>query len=173
MNVNPRIMIMGHGRHGKDSVCEIIQSHYGFNFISSSELAMQLVIWPTIGKHYISKAECFADRHNWRSLWYQLIKRYNTPDQTRLGREIFARADVYCGIRQADEFHAMKDAGLFDFAIWVDASKRMAMESSESMTVNRSMCDFVIDNNGPAHELPYRTRAVIDGLKFSKASHRI
>lgn len=149
-----RLMVMGHGRHGKDSVCEILSSEYGLKFVSSSEAAMNAVIWPAIGSRYVSKSQCFEDRQNWRTLWYQLIRHYNSKDLTRLATEIYSQSDVYCGIRQADEFNAIKAAGLFDFCLWVSAEGRMAMESSESMTVNRSMADFVIDNNGPAHELP-------------------
>ena len=170
---NPRIMLMGHGRHGKGSVCEILTEHYGYSCMSSSEAAGRRFVYPALKEFYDTFEDCFADRHNWRPLWAQLIRRYNFNNKARLGSLIFNERDqdVYDGCRQGDEFNAIKDAGLFDYAIWVDASKRKPMESSESMTVNRSMCDDVIDNNGPEHALEFNVRACIDGLKFLR-SHR-
>jgi hypothetical protein len=41
-------MIMGHARHGKDTVCEILRDTYGFTFESSSMAAARYAIYPVL-----------------------------------------------------------------------------------------------------------------------------
>jgi hypothetical protein len=31
----PKLLVIGHGRHGKDTVCEMLRDHYGYTFESS------------------------------------------------------------------------------------------------------------------------------------------
>lgn len=161
-----RLIVMGHGEHGKGTVCQILQERYGYRSCSSSYAALQPCIWPAMQSYYDTMDECYQDRRNWRTLWGQLITRFNHDDKTELGRHIFEylQCDIYDGIRKAEELNAIKKAGLIDYVVWVDGSRRKPMESSESMTVNRSMADITIDNNGPEHELDYRVRAAMDHL---------
>lgn len=152
-----KIMVVGHGRHGKDTFCEML----GLPFKSSSEVALEKVIWPVMednifmsddSPEYFTPEECFKDRHNYRDEWAKLITAYNTPDRTRLAKDIFAENDIYCGIRNRDEFYAIKRAGLFDIAVWVDRSGHLPPEGpSNQMTAMD--CDFYIDNNGDMKNL--------------------
>src|SRR5690606_3625161 len=114
----------GYKRHGKDTACEYLRDRYGISFASSSETACNLFLFDQIKDQfgYKTKEECFEDRHNHRELWFNAIRDYNIPDMARLGRQIFAQNDVYCGIRNDEEFYALKERGLFDLAVWVDAS---------------------------------------------------
>ena len=152
-----KIMICGHARHGKDQLCEFM----GITYRSSSEVAIDAVIWDAMGHNYSSKEECFEDRVNHRTEWYNLIKEFNTPDRTRLAREILSTNDVYCGIRDREEFLQARAEGLFDLAIWVDASKRMPLEPAKSISLKATDCDIIIDNNGTLDEL----RSKADALK--------
>ncbi|MDR9452136.1 MAG: hypothetical protein RI637_13080, partial [Acidimicrobiia bacterium] len=147
----------GYGRHGKDTVAEIL-TNYGYTFVSSSWAAAEHAVFPVLGPKYgyESVEECFNDRANHRREWYELIKAYNTPDLARLARQIYSEADIYVGIRDRDEFYDAKNEGLFDYAIWVDASHRLPVESTDSCTVNQQDADIVIDNNGPEKHLPIR-----------------
>jgi hypothetical protein len=70
-----------------------------------------------------------------------------------LGVELFAEHDIYCGLRSAREFHALKIAGAFDFAVWVDASERCGPEPKTSCTVEPWMADYILDNNGTLADL--------------------
>lgn len=151
------LMLLGYGHHGKDTVADIL-THYGFTFVSSSWAAAEHVVYPVLSSKYgyQSVEECFNDRANHRQEWYELIKAYNTPDLARLARRIYDQANIYVGIRDRDEFYAAKDEGLFDYAIWVDASKRLPVESTNSCTVKPDDADIVIDNNGPENHLPIR-----------------
>lgn len=175
----PRLLIMGYARHGKDTVCELLRDLYGFRFTSSSQFCAERVVFPALQERYAeltimekpdvpiyeTAQQCFDDRANHRKLWYDLITAHNTPDLARLGREIFEGHDVYCGIRNAREFHALRNAGVFDVAIWVDASARgLPAEGKDSCTVEPWMADFVLDNSGSLDDLSRNLGALMGTL---------
>lgn len=159
----PKLLIIGHGRHGKDTVCEILKESYGFSFESSSQFCSKLFIYNMLKDRYgyKSEEECYADRHNHRAEWYSAICDYNVPDAARLGRDIFSAHDIYCGLRNKKEYHAMRNTGVFDYAIWVDRSDHLPMEDKSSMTLEQWMADYTIDNNGTLEELHYNTHQLM------------
>jgi len=123
-----KILVIGHGRHGKDTVAELLRDMYGFTFMSSSRAVMVEAVWPVMknwlrGGHpvsmYQNAEECFADRHNHREKWKQLISDYNTPDKEKLAKHILRDRDVYVGMRCALEYQACVNQRVFDKVIWV------------------------------------------------------
>lgn len=144
-----RLIVFGHQRHGKDTACEYLWAHFDLSFVSSSFFACDRFIFDQMkDEHgYRTVDECFNDRINHRDTWYNAIRSYNDGDRTRLGREIFDSHDVYCGIRDRDEFYALKAAGLVDLAIWIDASDRLPPEGSGSMNLTREDADIIVSNN--------------------------
>jgi len=171
--VKPKLLVIGHGRHGKDTVCDILANRYGYSFESSSQFCSKLFIFDMLKDQYGYKneEECYADRHNHRAEWYNAICEYNIPDPAKLGREIFKEHDIYCGLRNKKEFHAMKNTGVFDYAIWVDRSDFLPPESKDSMSLEQWMADFTIDNNGTLEDLHFNVDALmgyISSLQESK-----
>lgn len=171
--MKPKLLVIGHGRHGKDTVCEILANRYGYSFESSSQFCSKLFIFDMLKDQYGYKneEECYADRHNHRAEWYNAICDYNIPDPAKLGREIFKEHDIYCGLRNKKEFHAMKNTGVFDYAIWVDRSDYLPPESKDSMSLEQWMADFTIDNNGTLEDLYFNVDALmgyISSLQESK-----
>lgn len=152
-----KLLIIGHGRHGKDTVCEMLRDRYDYSFESSSQFCSTLFIHDQLKDlyGYATEEQCYADRHNHRSEWYDAICAYNVPDAARLGREMFEAYDIYCGLRNKKEFHAMKNTGVFDYAIWIDRSDHLPPESKDSMSLEPWMADFTIDNNGTLEELEF------------------
>lgn len=144
-----KFVVTGLGRHGKDTVCEILRDERGLSFTSSSWFCAR-VLFPQMREKYgyASSQECFDDRHQHREEWYQAISNYNKDDTVRLSREIFAEVDVYCGIRSRAELLAAKAAGLVDAVVWVAGS-----ETSASITITREDCDFVLNNDGTLEDL--------------------
>lgn len=162
----PKLLIIGHGRHGKDSVCEILKNYYNFSFRSSSEFLAERLLFPALKDkyNYSSYQECFNDRHNHREEWYNHIHDYCKNDHARLGKEIFLEHDIYCGLRNKAEYHAMKNTGVFNYSIWVDRSDHLPPEDKSSMTLEPWMADYVIDNNGSLEDLQRNTLQLIDYL---------
>ena len=150
----PKLLVVGHGRHGKDTVCEMLKA-YGYKFQSSSKFCSELFIFDELKDKYgyADEEACYADRHNHRTLWYNMIHDYCKDDLARLGRNLFAEHNIYCGLRNKREYFAMKNEELFDCAIWVDRTDHLPKEDSDSMSIEQWMCDYTIDNNGDLKRL--------------------
>jgi len=150
-----KLLIIGHARHGKDTVCEMLTDLLNLKFKSSSDFVNEKAVFPVLSKlyGYETLEECYEDRVNHRPEWFNLLRAYNGEDPARLGRELFNEYDVYCGLRNREEYQAMKRAGLFDLVIWVDASERLPLETSDSMELTMSDADIVIDNNADLNRL--------------------
>jgi hypothetical protein len=167
---NPNLLVIGNGRHGKDTVCEHLANHYGFSFESSSRFCSKQFIFNSLkDQHgYVSEEECYADRHAHRQLWYDMIREYSATDPAKLGKEIFNEHNIYCGLRNHREFHAMRNQQVFDYTIWVDRSEHLPPEDASSMSLKIWMADYVIDNNGDLKYLEDR----IDELMITLLHHR-
>lgn len=166
----PKILILGHKRHGKDTMAEILRDNFDFSFQSSSMAAAEIFLFdmlngPLWDMNYNTIGECFEDRINHRPLWYHLISAYNSVDKMRLAREILSNNNCYVGMRNHAELEAAK--GLFDLIIWVDAGERLPLESSSSMTGVISQADIVIQNNGTLEEFTEKV-IKLGGLLYNK-----
>lgn len=148
-----KLMVCGHGRHGKDTLCEFLGTK-GYTFNSSSWVAAEAFIFDELKEKYGYKTvqECWDDRINKRAEWFDMISAYNGTELTKLAEYIYDNYDIYCGIRSPEEFLKAKKDGLFEMSIWVDASDRLPAEGSDSNGVTRDMCDIVITNNGTLEE---------------------
>jgi dephospho-CoA kinase len=160
-----KILVIGHARHGKDTVCEILQQEYNFRFESSSNFCARKFIFELLKPKYgyFTYEECFNDRHNHRAEWFDLIHGYCNPDLARLGREIFAENDIYCGLRNRLEFDALRNEKVFDYAVWVDRSQHLPLEPADSMNLSREMADIILDNN---KDLDYLHAQVIKTMQY-------
>ena len=85
---------------------------------------------------------------NHRKYWYEAIRDFNVPDKSRLGKLLFDRHAIYCGIRDKEEFDSLTADGLIHLAIFIDASGRLPKEDPESMKMDIEDADIVITNNG-------------------------
>ena len=172
MKTLPKLLIIGNARHGKDTVCDILRDTFEYSFRSSSDFCAEKFIYSELKDKYgyTTYEQCFLDRHNHRSEWYDMIHAYCKDDYARLGREIFAENKIYCGLRNKAEFHAMRNTGVFDYAIWVDRSDHLPQEDKSSMTLEPWMSDYVIDNNGTLSDLQRNTVELITRLV---ANHQV
>jgi len=163
----PKLLVIGHGRHGKDTVCEILEKNYNYSFESSSRFCSKLFIYNDLKEKYgyANEEECYADRHAHRKEWYDAICDYNEKDAATLGREIFKEHDIYCGLRNKRDFFAMKNTGVFDYAIWVDRSEHLPPENKDSMSLEQWMADYTIDNNRDLNGLMFNTYQLMEHLK--------
>lgn len=162
-----KLLIIGHGRHGKDTVCEILRDKFNYTFESSSRFCSKLFIYNDLKEkyNYSNEEECYADRHNHRTEWYNAICEFNKTDGARLGKAIFNNHSIYCGLRNKREYFAMKNTGVFDYAIWVDRSDHLPPEPKDSMNLEQWMADYTIDNNSSLSELELNVANLIRFLE--------
>jgi hypothetical protein len=165
-----KLLILGFGRHGKDTVAEILRDEHGFKFISSSMFCAGRVMMPffdrfnPFGEHvagfddrlfhsYPTVEACFDDRHNFRDIWHQQIAAWNKDDRTKLSREILEVADIYVGMRSLAEYEAAKH--LYDDIWWVDATGRgLPPEDKNSMNIEFNSAEMrLVNNNGSLEDL--------------------
>ena len=124
--MSKKILIIGQGRHGKDTVAEILRDKYGVSFMSSSEACSE-VLKPVLDvvNGEKSAAEHFNERHSHRMLWMKLISLYNSADKAALAKYILSKTDVYVGMRSQLEYDECLRQKLFDVVWYVDASRRV------------------------------------------------
>lgn len=171
-----KILLLGHGRHGKDTVAEIMRDYHGISFRSSSNWAAENVIYPhlmdTLSSMYTAGRDWqwfYDNRHEdlpgcGRKLWYDVIKAYNSdPYNEPLAEQLLAEVDVYVGMRSRYEFEQSKH--LFDHVIWVDRSEHEPPESFDSMELTEEDTDLWIDNNGSMRDLWIETDAMVAYLR--------
>lgn len=150
----PTLLILGHGRHGKDSAAEYFRDNFGMQFQSSSVAAAELFIFDELKDKYGYNTfqQCFEDRVNHRKEWHDLICDYNSEDKARLAKGILKNNSCYVGMRSNEEVKACIEQGLFDLIIWVDASERLPLENPDSFNIDVSVADIIVDNNGTLEE---------------------
>lgn len=154
----PKLLLIGHCRHGKDSMAEILQENFGLKFKSSSQAAAEIFIYDALKEKYgyNTPEECFEDRVNHRAEWHQLICEYNIEDKAKLAKGILGYADCYVGMRDYREIKECINQNLFDLIVWVDASERLPLEDSSSFNIDKEDADIIIDNNGTYEEFENR-----------------
>lgn len=156
LKIKPQVLILGNGRHGKDTVAEMIQKVHGMSFTSSSEMAAKLFLYDLLKDKYGYKSfhECYKDRHNHREEWKEAICEYNREDPARLARQIYAEYDMYVGMRDTREINECRRIGLYDLIVWVH-DPREAFESKLSFNIDRDMIGdhITIVNDGTLDQL--------------------
>ena len=162
----PKLLIIGHARHGKDSVAEMLHDTHGYKFVSSSMFVGQEILWDNWGVAcYDSFDHMFADRVNHRKLWADMITAYNTPDKTKTASTMLSRGyDLYVGMRRRDELEACLEADVFDEIVWVDRSQHLPDEPADSMDLLATDADCIIDNNGTLEDLALTVKDFADDM---------
>jgi hypothetical protein len=155
-----RLLIIGHGRHGKDSVADVLRDQYGMRAVSSSEFAARKAVFPLVSDLYPDWRAAYEDRHAHRDLWFHAIRAYNLRPGPMLAEQILEHHDIYTGMRSRDEFE--RSRRVFDLVVWVDASRRLPLEPGGSMELSADDADWIIDNNGPVESLPDEVADFVD-----------
>ena len=93
----PKLLIIGEARHGKDELMQYLAKNYGYLGWSSSYFAachfMVEKMRERTGIIYDSVEACYADRQSpeHRQIWFESIEEFNDPDRTKMAREMLAQ----------------------------------------------------------------------------------
>lgn len=150
-----RLLIIGHARHGKDTVAEFLKELSGMNFESSSVAASRIFLFDALKEKYgyETPEQCFEDRVNHRKEWHDLIVEFNKDDKARLAKEIMKTSSMYVGMRSNVECEECLRQGLFDVVIGV-FNPNKPLEPQESFDIDMwEKADYVIWNDGSLEDL--------------------
>lgn len=158
----PKLLIIGEARHGKDELMQYLAKNYGYLGWSSSYFAachfMVERMRERTGIIYDSVEDCYADRQSpeHRQIWFEEIERFNDPDRTKMANTMLSQRPVYNGMRSDKEFYANKAANTFDFIIYIDAKERLVREGKykpdPTLKIPKSEAHAVLYNNGTLAE---------------------
>lgn len=167
----PKLLIIGHGRHGKDTVAELLRDKFGYSFASSSFFAAETVVRPALaacGITYDTLDACYADRVNHRGFWYEAIAAYNGRGKSKLAEAILEDHDIYVGMRSNAEFEASRE--LFDVVVWVDAFDRgLTPEPASSFDITFDPATmYRINNGGTLTDLEERVTQLVLALSWAR-----
>lgn len=152
-----KILILGDARHGKDTLAELLNKLFGFDFIGSSQMALDIFLYDKLnekyGLNYQTKEQAFNDRVNHRDKWFNEIVEFNKDDKLRLVKCILEKADIYVGLRSGKEVEAAIEQNMFNHIIGV-YNYRKERESSKSNTADvLKYSDIILTNNGTIEQL--------------------
>ena len=115
-----KILIVGHGLHGKNTLAEMIESELGYKFRGSSEVAATEVVYPLLKPFFKDADECFDKRRENRELWRALISDFNRFDAIKLCKLVCEGGYGYTGLRDKREVITAVKAGFFTHIIWIN-----------------------------------------------------
>jgi hypothetical protein len=164
-----KLLVIGHMRHGKDTVAEMIEEQTEMSFKSSSEMAAEIFIYDELKDKYgySSFMECFEDRMNHRAEWHDLIKNYNNPDKARLAKEILKHNDMYVGMRSQAEIDKCIEDDIFDMIIGVfDPTK--PLEPKDSFDIDLFDSSDIIIPTGDLETVKRKVRKLCTHLLEEK-----
>lgn len=162
------VFVTGHGRHGKDTVADLMTEMGGYRCCDSSRFVCEQAVFPHMQDRYSDWQACYEDRHQHRDEWYELISKYNVEGH-ELAYKLFQNHDVYTGLRNIRELDAAyRHPEMKPVVIWVDAMKRLPPEPSTSLTITRDHADYVIDNNGDLANLRKNTSGALMFLALTQ-----
>lgn len=155
-----KVLIIGHARHGKNTVAQMLEQLTGLRPGSFIDVVLSSIVYPALKEKYgyINESACLQDKVHRSSEWVQLVREYNRSDPTRMARKLLHTHDIYVGMCSSAEATACIRAKLFDLIVWVDASGRLPTESDKSCMVDPSRVSLTINNNGSMDQLDRRVR---------------
>lgn len=162
------ILIVGHGRAGKDEACKYLASITQLRNAGTTSKYLCKHVARRLG---LSEEEAYARRHEsdeMRTLWYRIGNEVREKGPTTLIREALEHGEITGGIRDLEEIRAAKREGLFDLIVWVE---RKSAPVDPTLKFTSEDADIIIENNGTLEEFQDRLRqlAAFAGLPMRLA----
>lgn len=153
-----RIMLVGHGRCGKDTSGEYLASVTGLRFAGTTSKYLAKYVARQLGR---DEADVYQTRHADRDTWHRIGKQVRASNPGVLIRESLADGQIIGGVRDHEEIVYAKS--VVDLIIWVD-NNRVPIDQTVEFTSRE--CDVVIQNHWSLDELHHRLDRLAKSLNI-------
>jgi len=150
-----RILIVGHGRAGKDTAAIYLSKLTTIPYAGSTSWAAKEIVAEQLEIH---EQEAWETRHTHRAQWKSICDAVREKHQTILIERALASVNmnsasdfledwsgIVVGVRDYEEIYAAKQQKLFGRILWID---RPGIPEDPTVTFTASDCDEVIVNDG-------------------------
>lgn len=151
-----RILFVGHGRHGKDTACEVLARATGWKNAGTTSIYLTphvVAEYQRLGLHHLVR-DAYAHRHANRELWRRVGDEIRKDDPALLVKDALRVGPITGGCRGLPEIRAVRDESVVDLIVWVDASKRLPPDPT--VEFGPEWADVVVDNNGTEDAFRYK-----------------
>lgn len=146
-----KILIVGHGRSGKDEAAQFMQEHLGFRYGGSTSWAALPLMAEHLGLHPM---HAWEQRHALRQLWRNQCDVFRKQDPCLLIRRALSNdANVITGVRGLPEIDAAIAEGLFTHIVWIN---RPGTPVDPTLDFGSERANVVILNDGTLEEFHYQ-----------------
>lgn len=115
--MRPRVLLVGHGRSGKDEAGEWFSRETVLKFSGSASKYLLPFVAAKLG---IPEDEAYASRHAMRETWYRIGNQLREQDQLILVNQALQHGDVVAGIRSKRELADVVAQQLVSHVIWIE-----------------------------------------------------
>jgi hypothetical protein len=150
MNGPKRIMVVGHGRAGKDTACEYLSRITSLRFAGTTSLYLAKYVAARLG---VTAQEAYRTRHLNRNFWHRVGREIRKQDPSLLIRESLEKAEIVGGVRDLEEIVVCKKDQLVDLIVWID-NDRVGRDST--VKFSERDCDIVVQNHWTLEEFHHR-----------------
>jgi hypothetical protein len=145
-----RILIVGHGRVGKDTACEYLARITHLRFAGSTSVYLARYVAERLG---VSEQEAYLTRHSNRNFWHRVGNEVRRRDPGLLIRESLLHAEIVGGVRDLEEINICRQEHLVDLIVWI-SNERVKSDSTVKFT--KRDCDIIVPNHWSLEEFHLR-----------------
>ncbi len=158
--VSPRILLVGHGRAGKDTGLEYLSALTGMQNAGSTSLYLTKYVAQRLG---LDEREAYRTRHEMRDEWYRIGNELRTNDPGILLREALNRGPLTAGIRDLQEVVFARVNRVVDLIVWIENNR---VPVDPTIKFGPEYADIVVQNNGSVEDYHERLKrlAIFAGL---------
>lgn len=113
---NPRILLVGHGRSGKDTAGEYLEKITGLKFGGSTSRWLAPYVAERMG---MDVEQCYAVRHQNREIWYRIGQEVREHQPGILLDTAFRHGPITAGVRDKVELQYACEKQLITHLIWI------------------------------------------------------
>lgn len=157
-----KILVLGHARHGKDTVAERLAERLNISYTPASLIAAEL-IYDKFPVTFNSPEDAYNKRAQYRTVWFDTIAERCERNKTFLADLVFETNLIYAGTRAKDELDAIITK-YKPIIIWVDASERCSPEHPDSMQIEYRRGWLRLTNNSTEEDLLKKVDLLVDQL---------